>query len=371
MPHDCRWVMEESKIIIEEDEQITNPGLVRLQNGDLLLTASETHHVHDQTYVYRSADGGHTWSKRAEIQHKPRALDFDAVARYTQGLCILESGRLVMTYSELGQTQSDLADHKWQFDRLESVQYGLYSNDEGKTWHYTNEMDVSPFLSFCPYACGAIFEDDDGTLVSSFRGHLNRTELDQGTTSTGLVRSHDGGLTWGDANALHLAVPDSYEWFNENAVIPVADDRWLNMSRCNYTDASPSSVRDICILHSNDKGRTWSEPIKTGIFGGEGFLLTLPDADLLYVWAHTNPEVHLDEGEPIGIYHATSDDDGQTWSERQILYRRPPERPREHLGTAVAAIMDDETVLVVYHCGRIEHGEGKMILAASWLKRVG
>ncbi len=357
------WVVTESKIIVEEEGSVFPTGLTRAQNGDLLMAVASG----GRTIILRSADQGHNWSQQGILKHQEERLGTGS----THGLCALRSGRLVMTYWKLAQELTPPVEHKWRFTRLESVQRGVYSDDEGKTWHYTPEMDISPFLSFEPYGCGPIFEDDDGTLVCSFRGHLSQAELDTGITSNGIVRSHDSGLTWGDASILYRGVPGSYEWFNENAVLPLLDGRWLAMSRCNYTDQPGRWVRDIYRMYTADKGRSWSKPVKTGFYGGELLLLTLPDGGVLCVWAHTNPFAHLDEGEPIGVYYAVSYDGGLTWSERDVLYRRPEERSWEHVGTPAGRLLDNETAIVVYHCGHVEHGDrGQWRVGASWLRKV-
>lgn len=54
-------------------------------------------------------------------------------------------------------------------------------------------MDVSPFKSFNPEVSTRILEEQDGTLVTSFRGHLTQEELDPGISSAGIIRSHSGG----------------------------------------------------------------------------------------------------------------------------------------------------------------------------------
>ena len=168
-------------------------------------------------------------------------------------------------------------------------------------------MDIGPFRSMYAHACSQIFEDGNGTLVASFRGHLTAGELDSGITSNRIIHSHGGGLSWGDAAPIVRAQPGSGLWYNENQVLPLPDGRWLCMMRLNDNNVIPVFPLTMCRSHSEDKGRTWSYPVQTQFHGGEPRMVCLPDGAILCAQTALQKTVSLTVPCAVGIRRLVKD----------------------------------------------------------------
>ena len=92
-----------------------SPSLLKLESGQLLLFHSEDDH---RNFLSRSFDGGLTWSESVPI-----------VGRL--GYYVINNDRVVRLSS--GRILVPVANHGSPFDRR-GVSFGLYSDDEGRTW---------------------------------------------------------------------------------------------------------------------------------------------------------------------------------------------------------------------------------------------
>ena len=183
-PPDYRLVVEDRQIIVqpkdlglEEKASISPEGLTFAKNGDLLMATCSQELC--KTFIMRSLDRGKTWQQQGVLEHK-------SCGGEVEGMFMTKSGRLVLIYYVLKQTIEDTGPgwpyympggNNFRFTHLSSQQWGAYSDDEGTNWQYV-AMDIHPFKSMDAEASSQIFEEEDGTLVASFRGHLNQEELD-------------------------------------------------------------------------------------------------------------------------------------------------------------------------------------------------
>ena len=411
---DYRWVVTGQEIIVrpehvgEPEGVATLPmGLTFDANGDLLMAAGIANRDHGQhtgsarMVLLRSSDHGRTWSQQGALRYR----ETESGPEYAEGmqsrLIRLDSGRLVAILNvEAGQVGAR-ACHVERFprpddpyfiefgqnlrlDRLPSVQWGVYSDDGGRTWQHA-PMDISPFKSAIFYGSSQIIQAADGTLVATFTGHLSQDELDSGITSNGLIRSRDGGLSWGDANPIVTAQPGSGLWYSENAVLPLPDGRWVCMMRLNNHNFSPLT---ICRSYSKDEGRTWCHPVRTRFHGGEPGMGRLPDGAILCAQSGLGGrhEVQFtaagmsfksispaENGERPGLLYEVSYDGGLTWSYWGPLYRAEAGSP-EHMGTPIIVPLDSDTAIAVYHQGVKDLAEkmggyGPVVIGASWLRK--
>ena len=387
---DYRWVVAEQKVIIRADQigehettaSLLPEGLTFAANGDLLLAAcvwprDDGRAIHGfgghpgaRTVILRSSDAGHTWTTKGEIKYKKSSVGPKG-GGFTEGMVRLRSGRLVIVYFSIHYSFGTPKE-------MESVQWGVYSDDEGKTWHYA-PMDISPFVAANFHQCTQIVETDDGTLVASFWGYPSPEALNSSMPSSGLVRSHDGGLTWGDANVLIETKPGTRMWFPENQIKPLADGRWLCTMRLNNSSVKGTPLTQCC-SYSHDQGRTWTNPVRTRFHGGNAGLGVLPDGAVMLAQTQSYDEWESDEvwksysTSDVGLRYEISYDDGVTWPYTAPLYTVKP-GSGEYRGGVIIRPLDDQTVIAVYHRGSKELAEkygraGPHFIGATWLRRV-
>jgi hypothetical protein len=390
---DYRWVVEDCRPILQpkdlglaESTAFTPEGLTFARNGDLLMAASSP--GLGKAFIVRSADRGRTWTEQGVLEYRSSGGDIE-------GMYMTRAGRLVLVYYELQQDIETTSPgwpyyvpggNNFRLSRLSSRQWGVYSDDEGKTWHYV-KMDIRPLQSMDAEASSQIFEDQDGTLVASFRGHLSQDEMDAGITSNGVVRSHNGGKSWGDASVIARGVPGSRIWFNESQVLPLSDGRWLCMMRAH--DHNIQAGGAICRSYSNDRGRTWTYPVRTQFNGGETGMGFLPDGSILCTQTGPGWTLHVTMGaasvkaawsDPrsenlsLGLLYEVTCDSGLTWPYFGTLYLSEP-GSGEHVGSPTVRALDQDTAIVVYHRGSKElatkyGGYGPLFIGASWLRKV-
>lgn len=410
---DHRWIAEKQKIIVRPEDvgepagvPVCNQGMCFAENGDLLMAVlivggGYGPHGRDSVgpprmVLLRSADGGETWSQQGQLDLGRSEVGQEIFV----GLLRLGSGRLVgflnsldqQCHVEKYQKASDPyfieGGHNIRFDVMRSAQRVVYSDDGGKTWHYV-PIDISPFRSMTISDMrGSIFESADGTLVQPFIGHLSQDELDSGIESTGIIRSRDGGLTWGDTSIVHKGQPGSGWWYNETAILELTDGRWLALMRLNDNDLN--GLLAGCRSYSEDKGYTWSYPVHTRFPIHEPALEHLSGGAVIRAhaglgyereahftvtgakWQEIGPER---SGKHPGILYAISHDDGLTWSYWGTLYRADAGSP-EHIGSVNILPLGDNTAIAVYHRGidtataLKQGGYGPMVIGASWLRKV-
>jgi hypothetical protein len=244
----------------------------------------------------RSTDGGRAFAAEGCLF---RGLAYDPM------LCSLPDGRLMagMVVGEAGRArdrgklQGVLHRHLPQLDTVICV-HGValwVSEDDGRTWSPAPTIVAPPGWENT-YNLRRVFALTDGTLIMPVTvGYPWRTRY------VGLIRSWDGGATWGDPSYVaedppgraHYAAGVGY-WQPAMAATPegdlvcvcVLDDRDSAPQRTAHpggprtfgpTDALPSLV----CTYSLDSGFTWSQPEETGLRGDFPSMANLPDGRLL------------------------------------------------------------------------------------------
>ena len=265
----------------------------------------------------------------------------------------------------------------------------LESHNSGLTWTrvagdiptgYSRGMAVLPDCAMVrPVTTFAFYPD----------GILHRTN-----TFTGVERSTDGGVTWGQP--IDLVSRDDYQLCYPMIIRPLSDCRLVAVAGLVAGDVAPKDVsKNITktMFVSSDQGQTWGEPIvlispKDG-FCEESDFVELPGGDLLFIHrAHhvsgdgkvyqdrrqsrvsrvgdtfvpnpPNPTVHFDgRGLPCELMSKEgvilnmdirgsywSDDQGRTWN--KLMAGGQPLRTN-YYPRAVQA--DDGMIVVVSHKG--------------------
>jgi hypothetical protein len=152
------------------------PCIARLPSGELLLTAFHQHKrdgkkVMEQTLLFRSPDGGKTWSQAEKL---------DLLGREPY-LTVLNDGTIFIT----GHLLADDVRNEWGY----TCGFLHRSTDRGRTWQSTRieSEEIKPKAS--NHTTRNVLELADGTLLLG-------VDYDGGGGPYFVWRSTDGGQTW-------------------------------------------------------------------------------------------------------------------------------------------------------------------------------
>ena len=122
-------------------------------------------------------------------------------------------------------------------------------------------------------------ERDDGTIVIPLFGCLNEKDGRERLDAGGVLRSNDGGKTWGDLSLIAHDKEQRWAAYNEAVIVAIHDDLWVTFLRTEYRGVGNESGWTSRTI-STDGGYTWSQPelITLGAaFGAEA----LPDGGIV------------------------------------------------------------------------------------------
>lgn len=284
------------------------PGLARAANGDLLVSFCTQFDCQPggEGFFLRSSDEGLTWNTLVPLVRSKKP---NGCINLSVGLTTLKDGTVLYPCCDTKITR------KW--DQHEADLLILRSHDHGTTW-----SDPVPICTDViePFAYGKIIELMDGDLLCPIWGKRQSDE----PWRTGLVRSRDGGHTWGehvtigyDSNT-RLAPPQDEgvhcAGFNEASLVELPDGLVLAVLR--QQGVGPD-VRQMFQSRSSDGGHTWSAPQPMALWGTSPSLHLTESGRLLLGYRNhmRNPQELATPG--VGI--SLSEDFGATWTEHRLL----------------------------------------------------
>ena len=214
------------------------PSLARNSDGQfVLLFTSVTKEQEDNgvgdIMIIRSTDEGASWSS-PEIVYPAR----DGIPTTAGSLTMLGSNKLVASLAELDK------DSKAKSFRM------LTSTDGGIAWDVGAPLNLPDVVKWaCPY--GQLIEGsvpDASVLLMPVYGTLSVDDVQQDKTSAGLMRSTDGGLTWGDFSIIAADPKTSVTYpavlsTGAHALVALVDGTDGQLYRCT----------------SDDGGRHWTD----------------------------------------------------------------------------------------------------------------
>ncbi len=215
--------------------------------------------------------------------------------------------------------------------------YVHLSTDGGRSFEETVRLDTAPFVGGYGMRGAALLPSGELVLPLCDVPAYQRVFV---------VRSHDGGRSWGPAIAAASLDGRSFE---EPAPLALPDGRILMLLRENVS-------RRLWQLSSTDRGESWGRPEPTPIDGYPAHLLLLADGRILCVYGHREPE--------FSIRAVQSVDGGRSWSvETTVTIRGSP--PNKDLGYPGAVLRPDGTVLTVYYA---QQDDGVTSIQATWFR---
>lgn len=217
--------------------------------------------------------------------------------------------------------------------------YVKKSYDNGASW---SREDI-PLPSYCNGTMNYLAR---ASLIRTFKGTILQTVYGvraDHTTSSGhsnwlevfLHRSEDDGETWEGYAMYPEGLPEAGIGFDESTIEQAADGTIIMLMRS-------SAENYLWQATSDDEGKTWSQPVKTEIYGYPAHLKRLNDGRLLCAYGYRVL--------PMGIRAVLSYDNGKTWDvDNTIVVRSDGDRNPSDLGYPLIYERSDGKILLTYY----------------------
>lgn len=305
-------------VMVRDPEHCVNQTMTRvLRNGDLVAVYNEErypyHHDSGRTMIVRSKDGGETWSAPKIV------VDWtETTGNWDAGICELQDGTLLVNFTITGffkrgqkPTQPSWSaapntkqwgDWTWAFKTQGWLgTYVVKSTDGGDTWGLPIPVNVRPMKhGGCRSGCWQL--PDGGILMGLYGRIKGYGEEGEGeATRSALMRSDDGGNNWEYYSTLAYD-PASIIDFEEPDILRLKDGRLVCFMRTHVNPSGDS--KNMVMTISEDDGFSWTPPKWTNIWGYPAELIELQDGRYLMVYGYRRP--------PYGVRGIISDD-GVTW----------------------------------------------------------
>jgi len=208
------------------------------------------------------------------------------------------------------------------------------SSDDGATW--SSPVTIASDSAFGTRNFHALHVGNDGDLYVAW------LESSQGKSKTFLTRSVDGGTTW----TTPVLADTTQSCPCCRTAIATANDGTLYLA---WRTVLPGNVRDVVVAKSNDRGLTWSQPVRVHadnwVFDGcphAGPSMQVDSAGVVHIAWWTGLQGKA------GVYYARSTDDAATFHDPIPLgigeFSAPSHVQLALGGGKVVAVWDDGTV---------------------------
>ena len=314
------------------------PDLVRTAGGDLivLFCKSEEHLGPDGAILLsRSTDNGTNWLAPEVVFDTP-------IDDRESGITVLSDGRLLahfvstfhspekyaalrpLAYEQPVLTRWTEFVQRPEYRRAEALagSYNALSTDGGRTW--------SAAVPGRDAVHGGIQLDDGTLLVASYRETLDSITVNVANRPL---------VPWTTIATVSSPRPDSLR-FGEPHVLQLPSGRILMMIRATTKPYNDGDERcHLWETFSDDRGRTWADPIETPLWGFPPHLLLLSDGRVLVTYGYRR--------EPFG-QRACISEDGLNWDRSQEIIIRD-DAPNKDLGYPASIELEPGKVLTVYY----------------------
>ena len=248
----------------------------------------------------RSTDRGASWQ-----QDRVTIADSERDDR-NPALGLAPDGRLVLAYHWQGGYDSDGV---WDPANPVVGTRLAFSSDRGHTWIDDRLLDFTPLNGQSPFGKIRTVDMDgsDVMLMPIYGGPVpadvqGAVDVAPATCPTYLLRSADGGRSWGDPLLVALGL-------NEADVLCLPDGDWLFAARS-------EDDRALYTCRSSDEGQTWGDLQRvTETWEHPPDLTLLADGHVLLNFGRRH--------EPFGVEGVVSADGGRNWSSQRLRYSHP------------------------------------------------
>ena len=282
--------------------QAAFPNVCQLPDGTLLsafVIGEAFESIDCASYICRSTDGGKTWSKPKKM------FDPDQFGRCFTDACkltLLPDGRVIaLGYAYFRDDPELPVGNPETGGLLDDFVFYSISEDGGETWSKLETVDCAwgPHIE----ASAPLYVLRDGTWITPITGFPAWDGHMTGPMCGRALMSKDQGKTWNDDSV--CMVFDEPVTCYEMRMCELSSGALLCIG-WNENTATGQRLNNHYTV-SYDGGKTWSEPITTGIQGQASSLCALDDDKLLAIHA-----VRRDTDRP-GVYAYLVDFSDKTW----------------------------------------------------------
>ncbi|MCX5744820.1 MAG: sialidase family protein [Proteobacteria bacterium] len=276
-----------------------------------------------------SIDGGRQWSDPIEVA--PRGDDVRNPA-----LGIAADGRWVLAYWRAGDhcyPASETGERRWRIPSgaTEATPdlFVIASSDRGRTWSTPRPQRAELLAWASPFGRIICSTGSSGTGTLLMAAYGPPRDAPGGRFDAIVLRSVDGGATWGDASRV---LADA----SELSLCAWSSERLVGAVR--------RASGDTAIVQSDDDGRTWSAPIAVTRPGEHpADLCRLAGGRLLLTFGRRR--------RPLGCGALTSVDGGATWDrDHEVLLAG--DGIGNDVGYPSTVQLDDGTIVTVLYFAR-------------------
>lgn len=337
-------------IVIYQDEQFYSafPSVVHRESGELIVAfrrapdrrvfkEAGSNHTDPNSYLVlvRSVDNGETWTTEPELI---LAHPFGG----SQDPCMIQLNDQSIVCSSYGWAR---VDDKVKDQFPDTLNHGNFqfmggylvrSEDGGKNWSnlivpppVPASVTKSVFEDSAPaYNRGAMVQGENGRIYWAVAA---QTRISPRLTSTHLMTSDDGGLTWEYQSVI---ADDANASFNETSLyITPKGDIVAFMRTADFDDHT-------VVARSTDGGKSFKPWVDSGFQGHPHFALTLPDGNVFLIYGYRH--------KPFGIRARILDPECTNFATAEEIVLRD-DGLNSDLGYPWATMTDDGKILATYY----------------------
>lgn len=270
----------ENPIPAVRSRQASFPGLAVLPGGELLalfVIGEAFEAANCRTYVARSEDRGRTWQLEGEL-YDQAAMNLDYQFADCYKPTVLPDGKLVAVgYGFRRDNPDEGISNPETMEILPGYNVVTFSDDSGKTWTPPRRLNLG--VDTVVEISGPCLVLPSGTLLAAGPPFTLKAVGQHGL----ILASEDQGETWSIRSRFYEPPEGNITaWETRLAVGPdgtVAALWWA-------FDLAAGEHLPNKIAFSHDEGRTWSEPIDTGITAQASNLMHLEKTHYLTIHSH-------------------------------------------------------------------------------------
>ena len=344
------------------------PTVAQTEAGTLVVAASGLRNDHvcpfGRTIICRSEDQGKSWTSPQVVNDSPLD-DRDA------GLLSLGDNQLLLTWFTTDNRRSSALRHMELGDKIQAERWGegfarvsdelvadwagawvRRSQDGGLSWDEPKKIMLTTPHGPIKLRTGVLL------FLGKYFADMDAFSAGEGPIAAML--SSDGGREWEVLGTVPLSRKSVENQNHEAHVSELPDGRLLGLIRVEDAEGYPideAGLDSFSLVQtiSDDRGRSWSEPVSLGFHGSPPHLLAHSSGALICTYGYRKP--------PYGQRAMISRDGGEHWQYDLVLR---DDGPSSDLGYPSSIELKDGSIFTVYY-QQESRGTQCSLLWTRWL----